>query len=65
MLSKQDYQDYLSQIVDLEKKMSSVYSACSLEIKDEYIQKRCAGLSRAEIKHAEIVQELVKLFEDI
>ncbi|MBL7197780.1 MAG: hypothetical protein ISS47_06745 [Candidatus Omnitrophica bacterium] len=61
MLSKQDYQDYLRQIVDLERRMSSVYKKCSNDVEDENIKRPCHGLSIAEERHAVMVQELVDL----
>lgn len=61
MLSKKDYQDYLKQIVILERKMSSVYKSCFENLEDENIKKPCGGLSVAEEKHALMVQELIDL----
>ena len=61
MLSKSDYEDYLKQIVDLERRMSSVYKECTSEVEDENIKKPCNGLSIAEERHAVMVQELVDL----
>lgn len=61
MLSKNDYKDYLKQIVDLERRMSSVYKNCSTNVEDENIKKTCNGLSLAEERHAIMVQELVDL----
>ncbi|MBU4310867.1 hypothetical protein KKD34_04785 [bacterium] len=61
MLSKQDYQNYLNQIVGLERKMSSTYKNCSENIEDENIKKTCNGLSIAEERHALMVQELIDL----
>lgn len=61
MLSKEDYQDYLNQIVELERRMSSVYKNCSANVEDEVIRKPCSGLTIAEEKHAVMVEELVNL----
>jgi rubrerythrin len=61
MLSKKDYQDYLDQIVELERRMSSIYKNCSENLEDENIKRPCSGLSVAEEKHAVMVQELVDL----
>lgn len=61
MLSEKDYKDYLRQIVDLERRMSSVYKNCSASVEDENIKKPCSGLSLAEERHAVMVQELVDL----
>jgi len=62
MLSKTDYQDYLNQIVELERKMSLTYKNCSENVQDENIKKLCNGLSLAEERHAVMVEELVSLF---
>lgn len=62
MLSKKDYQDYLNQIVELERRMSLTYKNCSNNVQDENIKKPCSGLSLAEERHAVMVQELVSLF---
>lgn len=61
MLSKSDYENYLKQIVDLERRMSSVYKKCSNDLEDESIKRPCNGLSIAEERHAVLVQELVDL----
>lgn len=61
MLSKQDYQNYLKQIVELERRMSSVYKNCFERVEDENIKKPCNGLSIAEERHAVMVEELVSL----
>lgn len=61
MLSKEDYDDYLKQVVDLERRMSSVYERCSDNTEDENIKTPCKGLSVAEEKHAVMVQELINL----
>ena len=61
MLSKKDYENYLKQIVDLERTMSSVYEKCYNDVEDEEIKKPCKGLSIAEERHAVMVQELVDL----
>jgi rubrerythrin len=61
MLSKRDYQSYLNQIVELERRMSLVYRDCSGKLRDENIKKLCNGLSLAEEKHAVMVDELVAL----
>ncbi|MBU1906233.1 MAG: hypothetical protein KJ923_04470 [Candidatus Omnitrophica bacterium] len=62
MLSKQDYQNYINQIVELERRMSLTYKNCSENVEDENIKKPCNGLSIAEERHAVMVQELVSLF---
>ncbi|NQT47317.1 MAG: hypothetical protein HQ593_07585 [Candidatus Omnitrophica bacterium] len=61
MLSKNDYQGYLNQIVGLERKMSLVYKDCAKNTEDERIKKTCGGLSIAEERHAVMVQELAGL----
>jgi len=62
MLSKKDYQNYLNQIVELERRMSLTYKDCAKNVQDENIKKPCSGLSLAEERHAVMVQELVSLF---
>lgn len=61
MLSKEDYEDYLKQILDLERRMSSVYKKCSNDAEDESIKRPCNSLSIVEERHAVMVQELVDL----
>ena len=61
MLSKEDYQNYLNQIVELERKMSLVYENCSKKVDDTNIKKTCGDLSLAEKRHLVLVQELVQL----
>lgn len=61
MLSKNDYQDYLNQIVELERRMSLTYKNCYKHVQDDNIKKPCSGLSLAEERHAIMVQELVNL----
>ena len=62
MLSKNDYQNYLNQIVELERRMSLAYKDSANNVQDENIKKTCSGLSLAEERHAVMVQELVSLF---
>jgi len=61
MLSKTDYQNYLNQIVGVERRMSVTYKNCSKNVQDENIKKPCTGLSLAEERHAVMVQELVEV----
>ena len=61
MLSKNDYQDYLNQIVEVERRMSLNYKNCSKNAQDKNIKRLCNGLSIAEERHAVMVQELVSL----
>jgi rubrerythrin len=63
MLSKEDYQNYLKQIVKLEREMSAVYKDCSVNVNDENIKGKCRGLSVAEEKHAVMVEELLNLLK--
>ena len=61
MLSKKDYQNYLNQIVELERRMSSIYKKCFNDVEDKNVKNPCHGLSIAEERHAVMVQELVDL----
>ena len=61
MLSKKDYQNYLNQIVELERRMYLTYKNCSKNVQDKNIKRLCNGLFIAEERHAIMVQELVDL----
>jgi rubrerythrin len=63
MLSKEDYKNYLDQIVRLENKMSEVYKGCTDRVEADVVKDICAGLSNAEKQHALIVKELINLFD--
>ncbi|UCB57023.1 MAG: hypothetical protein JSV30_00030 [Candidatus Omnitrophota bacterium] len=62
MLSKEDYNNYLAQMKQLEIKMVIVYKDCADRVKDEHIKEVCSGISSQERKHVSIVEELEKLF---
>jgi len=64
MLSKKDYQNYLNQIVELEKRMALTYRNCSENVQDENIKKPCYKLSVEEEEHAVVAQELVDLLTE-
>lgn len=63
MLSKDDYKNYLNQIVQLENKMAEVYKDCADRVEADFVKDVCTGLSNAEKKHALIVKELIDLFD--
>lgn len=63
MLSKEDYKDYLNQIVRIENRMSNIYADCVDRLKEDSIKRICSGLSDGEKQHALIVDELIKLFD--
>lgn len=63
MLSKEDYKNYLNQIVELEHKMSDTYKDCADRVEADFVKDVCTGLSNAEKQHAQIVKELINLFD--
>ena len=63
MLSKEDYKNYVNQIVEIEEKMSILYRECAERLEDESIRGVCAGLSAAEQRHGQMVKELRDLFD--
>ncbi len=63
MLSKEDYRRYLDQIIEIEDKMSAIYSDCSERLGEGSVKDICNSLSIAEKKHSLLVEELRKLFD--
>ena len=63
MLSREDYKNYLNQIVQLENKMAEIYKDCVDRVEADFIKIVCTGLSSAEKQHALIVKELIDLFD--
>lgn len=63
MLSREDYKDYLNQIVRIENRMSNIYADCVDRLKEDSIKRICSGLSDGEKRHVLIVNELIKLFD--
>jgi len=63
MLSKEDYKNYLDQIIQIENKMVYVYKECADKPEEGSVKKVCIGLSNAEARHALMLKELIKLFD--
>ncbi len=61
MLSQQDYNGYLKQVLDIEKEMSHVYETCVDLTADEEVRKVCSKLMKQEKEHIGLVGELMKL----
>lgn len=62
MLSKEDYKNYLEQIIRLEGRMAAIYKECTDGVEEDSVKKVCSGLSDAERQHVLIIKELVGLF---
>lgn len=63
MLSKEDYKNYLDQVIQLENKMVYVYKECSGRVEEGFVKKTCLNLSNSEAQHALMLKELKKLFD--
>ena len=63
MLSKEDYRDYLDQIMDVENKMMKAYDKCAGRIEDVALQEVFNKLASDEKRHAGIVKRLMELLD--
>jgi len=63
MLSQKDYGDYLRQILEVEIEMAGVYRKCVSVTADEEVRRVCGVLMKQEERHAELVREMIALFE--
>lgn len=61
MLSKEDYQQYLSQMLDLEVSMAGLYKKIQAKVQDKEIKKRIYLIMQDEIEHAGLVREMKEL----
>jgi len=62
MLSKEDYKNYLDQIIQLENRMAYAYKECADKAEEGFVKKTCINLSNAEAQHVLMVKELINLF---
>lgn len=62
MLSREDYNNYLKQIGDIEKDMVRVYGTCVNLSADDEVKRVCSKLLEQEREHADLVKELMRLF---
>jgi len=63
MLSKEDYRDYLDQIMNVEETMMNVCRDCADRVEDGALQKVFIRLTSDEKRHAGIVKSLGELMD--
>ncbi len=61
MLSKEDYKNYLEQILTLEKKALAIYSESADILNDKFVKDTCLNIKDEEISHIETVNDMIKL----
>ncbi|MCF7878676.1 MAG: hypothetical protein K9L95_04310 [Candidatus Omnitrophica bacterium] len=61
MLSKKDYKDYLSQMLELEENMEEVYGGLAKKVEDEATKKIFTNIKNDEYNHAQLVRKMKKL----
>ncbi|MFO8052563.1 MAG: ferritin-like domain-containing protein [Candidatus Omnitrophota bacterium] len=61
MLSKQDYKEYLDQMLELEEKMVGVYGNLANKVNNQELKKIFTRIKEDEIKHAALVYKMKKI----
>ncbi len=61
MLSKQDYFGYLKEMLDIETKMTNIYSGLEEKVDDPQLKNFFSQLVQDEISHAKAVSALIEL----
>ncbi|MCF7916370.1 MAG: hypothetical protein K9L61_01170 [Candidatus Omnitrophica bacterium] len=61
MLSKEDYREYLSQMLELEENMEEVYGGLAKKVEDQEIEKIFINIKNDEHNHAQLVRKMKKL----
>ncbi len=64
MITKEDMQGYLRNMLRFEREAESGYKELLKDIKDRRIRKELAAFISDEKEHVRKVQKLIKLFED-
>lgn len=62
MLTKDDYQGYLNEILSVENDMLDLYRDCMEQVEDEKIKKIFNKLLKDERRHAFLLRDLKKMF---
>jgi rubrerythrin len=61
MLSKEDYKEYLNQMLEIEKNMEKVYGDLAKKIKDKEMKNIFINIKNDEHNHAQLVHKMKKL----
>lgn len=61
MLSKEDYKNYMDQILAVETKMLNTYKNCVDMLSDELLKKIFTDLYKSEMNHQNLVKEMKKI----
>jgi rubrerythrin len=61
MLSKKDYKEYLSQMLEIEESMEEVYKNLANQVKDKEMVKIFTKIKNDERKHAALVRKMEKI----
>lgn len=60
MLTKEDYLDYLRQMMDIENDMKVIYHKCARAVDDSNLKKIFSQLERDETSHGDGIEEVIK-----
>lgn len=64
MLSREDYSNYLKQMLALERDMETFYAECAKTFSDKEAREVCVQIRDDETKHAAIVEAIMRIFEN-
>ena len=61
MLSREDFKDYLKQLLEIETKMHHFYKDCAAKVDDGLVKDTCLSISSDEKNHMNVVTNLINL----
>jgi hypothetical protein len=63
MYNKEDFEDYINQILDIENKMKNIYEEIIPDISDEEIKSLLTIILQDEINHKNLLEEIKIIME--